>query len=524
MNKSKEELVNELTHYINTDIMLWGRYYCSNHFRLKSPGFHFKILKCGTSFKFFAVAAPRESAKSTIISFLRPLHAIYHKKKRFIVIVQNTWEKACGSLDTIKKEVLNNNLLKTNYKIEITRDAKGDSIFTHDDGYETRVLCKGSEQIGSIRGEKFGAWRPDLIIGDDMEDDELVRNPERRKIFQEEFDDALIPAGDRELCEYNFVGTILHDDSQLAKLVSNEFYPEYRKLLFKSLVEKDNTYHSLWKEKWSVDYLLNMRNNKPTTFAKEMQNDPVSGLLKKFHKEDFRYWSLKKSFCFLLNEEGKILHKYHLRDCKAAIACDLAWEEKKSSDYSVIFPAFLTPSSDILLEDYICKKGLRPHEIEEILFTMEERLRTLTGTSVPIGFEKAKLEKVIKHLLRAAMSRRNKWLVFKDLQWDKDKNERIVTRLEPRYAQHSIYHKRGMGDYEYQLLRVPSGVHDDLPDAAQGLCQLLQYPKGRKREVPQDDEFEWWRQQAIKYRKPKKEPFIFGKRRRTFLPTKIAYR
>jgi hypothetical protein len=189
-------------------------------------------------------------------------------------------------------------------------------------------------------------------------------------------------------------------------------------------------------------------------------------------------------------------------------------------------PAFLTPQSDILVENYICKKGMRPHEIEEVIFSMEERLRTLTGTSVPIGWEKAKLEKVIQFLLTQAMKRRNQFLLFKPLQWDTDKIQRIETRLEPRYAQHTIYHRRNMGELEYQLLRFPSGVHDDLPDALQGLVQLLQYPKTiRKIEVEKDDEFEWWRNQALKIRKPNKETFIFGvKGKKIEIPAKSAYR
>ena len=80
---------------------------------------------------------------------------------------------------------------------------------------------------------------------------------------------------------------------------------------------------------------------------------------------------------------------------------------------------------DLLIDTYICKKGMRPNEIIEVLFTMESRYRAITGRTVPIGFEKAKLEKVIRHLLELEMRKRNHWLMFKDLAWDKDKNERI---------------------------------------------------------------------------------------------------
>ena len=269
-----------------------------------------------------------------------------------------------------------------------------------------------------------------------------------------------------------------------------------------------------------------MRGDKSSVFAKEYQNDPVSGLMAKFHREDFRYWRVENLEYLLFDEQARITSRGSLSSCRAAIACDLAWEEKRESDYSVILSAFLTPQSDILIDYFTFKKGMRPHEIEEILFSLEERLRAVTGTTVPVGFEKAKLEKVIKHLLSQAMKQRNRWLVFKDLQWDADKIQRIVTRLEPRYSQHTIFHKQGMGELENQLLRVPSGTHDDLPDALQGVCQLLHYPKMKKKEEVVDDEFEWWRKQAIMAHTRSADRYVFGNKsvKGFEIPYKVAYR
>jgi hypothetical protein len=167
---------------------------------------------------------------------------------------------------------------------------------------------------------------------------------------------------------------------------------------------------------------------------------------------------------------------------------------------------------------------MRPNEIEEILFTMEERLRLVTGNSVFIGFEKAALEKVMKWLLKEAMKKRNKYLLFRDLQWDMDKITRIVTRLQPRYAQHVIYHRQGMGELEHQLLRIPSGSHDDLPDALQGVVQLLEYPRGMKKKEEQENEFDWWRRKAIEAKNPKKKHYMFGSKGHRFeLPAEESF-
>lgn len=499
--------------------LAWGMVYCKHHFRIPSPPFHLKVLKESMVNRNLAVAAPRGSAKSTILSFLKPAHRIAFKKKRHIVIVQNTYAKAASSLATIKKEFKENEKIKAAYGITIIKDSEGDTVFRHPDGFETRVLAKGAEQIGSVRGEKFGAYRPDAIDIDDLEDDIMVRNPDLRRELQSLFDEALIPAGDLEagvaLCDICVVGTILHDDSQMAKLISVDQYKEFRKLKFKALwKDPQGNLVSLWPEKWSVEFLQKLEQDKPEVFAKEYQNDPVSGMMSKFKREDFRYWRVENMHALLFGPEGELVYKCPLMDCKAAISCDLAWEEKRESDYSVIMPGYLTPQSDLLIDDYIFKKGLRPDEMEEILFTMEKRFRDITGDLIPIGFEKAKLEKVMKWLLKGAMRRRNRFLSFRDLQWDGDKIQRIVTRLQPRYSQHVIYHKKGMGELENQLLRVPSGTHDDLADAAQGLVQLLQYPKGRSKtkEVSKDPAFDWWRNKAIEAKLPRKTPYSYGQK------------
>ena len=444
-----------------------------------------------------------------------------------MVITSNTYAKSAGALATIKDEFKNNQKLQQDFRVNFDKDSEGDTVFLHPDGFKTRVLCKGHEQIGSVRGEKFGPYRPDLIIGDDLEDDIMVRSKERRENLKEDFDSALIPAGDKKLCQYIMIGTILHDDSLMAKLVSKTEYVEYTKLFYRALIEQDGQEMSLWTEKWTVADLHRIRADKPSVFAKEYQNDPVAGSMRKFHKEDFRYWTIENNEAILFDNQAKITAKHPLNTCKAAIACDLAWEEKRESDFSVVLPGLLTPQADLLIETYICKKGMRPHEMEEILFSMEERLRSLTGSSVPIGWEKAKLEKVMQFLLKEAMRKRNHYLMFKPLVWDMDKVQRIETRLEPRYNQHTIYHRQGMGELEFQLLRFPSGVHDDVIDAEQGLVQLLQYPKTIKKViVDSDDEFEWWRTQAINAQKPKKERFVFGNRdnKRYEIPAKVSWR
>jgi len=449
---------------IKDNPLYWGKAYLAEHFRHPSPNFHLIILREAMKNKYLAIQAPRGSAKTTILQFLLSTHGICLKLYRHIIFLQNTWDKATGNLLSIKTEIKNNPLLIEKYKIKIVKDAAGEAIFEHPDGFRTRVLCKGLEQIGSIRGEKFGAYRPDLVLGDDIEDDKMVKNPELRNELKENIDNVVLKCGEPHLTKFIIVGTPLHDDSLMTDLISPTQYRQFHKLRFmarwKNTVTGEIT--SLWPEKWSVADLNAMERENAVSFAQEMQCDPVSGSRAKFAKEDFRNWYVENDHYVLIGENGQILSKGELRSCKAAIACDLAWEIKKESDFSAIMPGLLTPNSELLIDTYVCEKGMRPDQLEEHLFTMEEKYRKMTKKPVPIGFEKAKLEKVMKFYLKQAMQRRNHYLTFKDLLWVTDKIERIVTALQPRYKQNSVFHKSGMGDLEHQLMRVPSGKHDDL--------------------------------------------------------------
>jgi len=488
----------ELMGLFGDDPLLWGKVYVANYFGLVTPWFHEKIINESMASRWLAVQSPRGSAKSTILSFLRVIHGICFKKFRFVVVVQNTQQKAQGTLDGIKKEFVDNAKVRGSFGVVMTKSAAHDTVFRHPDGFETRVMCFGQEQIGGIRGERFGAYRPDLIIIDDLEDDELVKNPDRRNDLKFLFDDALIPAGDfSKLCVFA-IGTILHHDSLIARLVSLDEYKEYRKLFFMALYKgKNGEECSLWPEKWSVDDLKKMREEKPSTFAKEMQGNPTSGAMRKFDREDFRYWKRNGNEYLCYGGENEIVERGELRGCKVAVGCDLAWEDKRKDDDTAIVPCFLTPQNSLLVDDYIAEKGMRPDRLADLLFHMDKKYRELTGDVVMFGFEKAKLEKFSRWYIGKESRKRNHYLIMRSVPWAGDKIERITTRLNPMYSMHAIYHKHGMGKLEQQLVQFPEGVHDDLPDGLQSARFLLTTPKGKKKPVVEDDGFEKLRKFAI---------------------------
>ena len=111
--KSNQESENQLQvqlteafRLMSENPFVWGKVFVKEHFRLPSPPFHIKILFEAVKSTFFACASPRESAKSTIIAFLLPLHYICHKKVRFILIVSTPIRKPVVHLTPLRNRLV----------------------------------------------------------------------------------------------------------------------------------------------------------------------------------------------------------------------------------------------------------------------------------------------------------------------------------------------------------------------------------------------------------------------------------
>lgn len=444
--------------------LAWGYYFLPHHFPMASPPFHLEILKTILNNKKTAICAARSHSKSTLCMTLFPIWGICFKRFRHIVILQANLEKAIASLKTIKTEFTDNEAIKKTYRITTPTDTQNLTTFRHPDGFETQIVCFGMEQMGKIRGSKFGAFRPDCVLVDDLETDELVRSRELREDLHRKFKDAVEPAVDVGAdFRIVYIDTMKHYDSQLAKMTNPEMYTDFVKLHYKALnVNEKGEEYALWEERFPLKELKRLEKEDPIAFAKEYQGDPVTGQSATFNASDFLRWTINSDDYILYDVDGGILSRGSLCDCRVAIGYDLAWEEKRRHDFTAIVPVYITPNSEILVDYYVNEKGVKPDMLAEYVFNLNDKYTAITGKVVYHGFEKGKYEKVAKWLLDQEKKRRNKFPIFKDVPWGTDKKERITVPLQPRYANHAIFHRKDMGDLESQLLRFPSGTNDDL--------------------------------------------------------------
>ena len=150
---------------------------------------------------------------------------------------------------------------------------------------------------------RHGRTRPDLVVGDDLENDEAVESPDQRKKLEKWFFKALMKIGQPDTV-YIVVGTILHYDGLLNNLLKTSgsapkwfeisiklwdaVYDLFRytsgrrggktgRALFNHIKEMLAGTEVLWPERESYYYLMKMRTSEGYAyFDSEKQNEPIN--------------------------------------------------------------------------------------------------------------------------------------------------------------------------------------------------------------------------------------------------------
>ena len=177
-----------------------------------------------------AVAAPRGHAKSTIITQLGTLWCICTGRKKYPIIVMDALEQALPMLEAIKSELEFNSRLLLDFP-EATGRGRCWQVGVIVTANDIKVEVFGSGK--KIRGRRHGPHRPDLVIGDDLENDENVASPAQRDKLMSWVLKSLLSLGAADdSLDVVIIGTILHYDSVLARLLKN---PLWRSKKFRAI-------------------------------------------------------------------------------------------------------------------------------------------------------------------------------------------------------------------------------------------------------------------------------------------------
>ena len=206
------------------------------------------------------VVAPRGFAKSTISSKIFPLYLSLTNKAKDIIIVSATVALAKEHLRTIRLELEGNERLLTDFGPQ-----RNDEKWTEDH----IILRNGCNIRAKGRGFQIRGFRPDFIICDDLEDDEVIYSKEQRDKMEQWFFRTLLPSLKPQQ-KLIYIGTILHQYSLINKLRSKK---EFTQLFFKAITDGK----SIWEELFPTTYLENLRDEMGVyAFEAEYQNNPIS--------------------------------------------------------------------------------------------------------------------------------------------------------------------------------------------------------------------------------------------------------
>lgn len=189
-----------------------------------------------------AIAAPRGEAKSTLVTKLFVLWCMARACKKYIIIAMDTYEQAVQQLAAIKAELEFNPRLQTDFPELFGRGRvwQEHAIVSRND---IRLEAVGAGQ--KLRGRIFGAYRPDLVVLDDLENDENVRTAAQRDKLNQWVISAVLPLGGvGQKLDVVYIGTILHYDSVLNRILHNPFW---RSVKFKALISLPDRM-DLWDE------------------------------------------------------------------------------------------------------------------------------------------------------------------------------------------------------------------------------------------------------------------------------------
>ncbi len=454
-----------------------------------------------------AWAAPRGAAKSTHAALIKPIHDVCYGLEEFIILISNRSDLAAAKLKDIRNEVLTNLDLQRDFGIHFPRKNPGESHFIlHTDDHSTLFMAFG--RGSQIRGVRHGAARPSKIIVDDSEHSEEVYNEEIRQKTEHWFFEDVGKVGDTQT-NIEFVGTVLHRESLLKKLLKN---PAYDGETFKSVISwstepelwakwqelyinlddpnrmanaqafyKANEEamlrgtEVLWPEKEPYEYLMReLIEIGRRSFFKEKQNDPIGSDEKVFHTI---HWYKEVDTGLHILNTGVIIPWDRLKHNAFGVIDPATGKNKagkgKLGDFAVIATGFTDDKKRLFVHKDWTKRATPSVYIKEIFEHHEKWTYNKFGVETNLYRELLLPNIMDEKKRREAEKKTLIKLPFYDIEQTENKTERI-TRLEPKMSHGYILLNVALSDeFKNQVEDFPKADHDDCPDALEmlwGLC------------------------------------------------------
>lgn len=496
---AKQLLILQCRYDLELFAVTFFPHYCTHEFNAFHRYYLEHAKKDGRNLR-FAGAAPRGSAKSTFATVIKPIHDICYGLEKFIIIASATEDQASGKVKDIRRELLDNDLLRYIYGDFFRNKKVSETQYVATcQGHSTMVMALGAGT--EVRGARFGPHRPSKIVCDDVEDSDEVHNQEIREKVERWYFEVISKLGNEET-NIEFIGTVLHKDALLVKILKN---PAYTSQVFKSVLSwADRT--DLW-DKWSQIYnnldsetrLIDARTffeeNKEEmlkgtevlwpdkrdyyklmtdrveigdrAFQKEDQNNPLSddrAIFKRFHY--FR--EVDEGFEIL---ETKTIVKWETLSPAFAVVDPATGKSKikTKGDFTCIPIGYKDKKGRLFVYSDWTKRA-EPSEFIKVIFTLNDDYEFDR-----MGVEENLYRNLLLDVIRKARDEHAKekgqpvHVNFYDIINTQNKIDR-VSALEPRITNGYILFNTTLSEeFKSQMQAFPLGDNDDCPDALEML-------------------------------------------------------
>ena len=280
---SSESLADKLNRIQRgrNDYNYFSEYYFEHYARRKMPDGSFTVsrnapfhtsaankIRAAQTIK-AAFKWPRGHAKSTHFDVILPLWLKFQKipQLHVMLLVGKSEESARTLLGDVQAELQYNRRIIHDFGEQYNHGTWEEGRFITKDGTAFFALGRGQ----SPRGIRHREHRPDYIVIDDLDDDELCQNEKRVRKLTDWVKEALFGALDGGRGRFIIVGNLISKNSVLANISKT------KGVHVKQVNAIDKDGEPTWREKWSREELQEAAQFMGyRAFQKEFMNNPIT--------------------------------------------------------------------------------------------------------------------------------------------------------------------------------------------------------------------------------------------------------
>lgn len=429
-----------------------------------------------------AFIAPRGAAKSTMTVLILPMWAACHGFIRFIAAYSDSETTIKNHIDTFKKELKENPLIKEDYP----KMYLGKQVWNTDEGGEqgevrdTAMFLKtaggfifAAKSISSNSlGLKVGARRPDFIVLDDVErqggDYSPLQAEKRRQSIVGGILGQSKPLGARVV----LIGTNLMIGSMIDGMIKyskgEDAHPWVEEENFRVhwyrpfLINPDGSKRSMWPSVWPTSFLLEEEGKE--SFAVDFDSQPIATGGSYWATADFTNGMLPK-------------HKISF----GILSIDPAVTSTRKSDFTAMAVVYYSRELDKYEIVHVNQAKLTPAQIRERAEGLCQTYPEITS----IYIETTQGGDTWKEILGRIPVKivQEKPSLSKEMRASRALN--VYQTVQEDGTRRAI-HRTKFPDLEAQMKAFPNVGHDDLVDSVtQAICavegRLREEDKGRSR-------------------------------------------